>query len=71
MTAIMKGELAKAARAGMGRAAQKAAAPAPARKLRLEKVVTIFLSSALDAYGLLSRFESEEGWPPCVETASR
>jgi len=37
----------------MGRAVQKAAvAPAPARKLRLEKVITIFLSSALDAYGL-------------------
>jgi hypothetical protein len=53
MTAIRKGELAKAAQAGMGRAVQKAAAaPAPARKLRLEKVITVFLSSALDAYGL-------------------
>jgi hypothetical protein len=37
----------------MGRAVKKAVvAPAPARKLRLEKVITIFLSSALDAYGL-------------------
>jgi hypothetical protein len=35
----------------MGRAVQKAAAaPAPARKLRLEKVTTIFLSTVLGIY---------------------
>jgi hypothetical protein len=37
----------------MGRAVQKAAVtPAPARKLRLEKVITIFLSTVLEIYGL-------------------
>jgi hypothetical protein len=56
----------------MGRAVQKAtAAPASARKLRLEKVTTIFLSIVLEIYELSSYIESKASWPPRAETASR